>query len=289
MSAVAVISSVSYKNVGASVSYKNLGFTASYTEISVFAEATFPDRFIVEVVTPSDRPYKSVTKGRSDLFSVSEDSYFSFGKTAADTVEMQDDTDIEFVLGKLLADTQSLSDAKIIALAKALVDLATASDAKAISLSKALAESGISLNDIQTLDSGKALADDVSLSDSVIAVRLFVREFLEELFATDAYGLEVTKAPFTEGVASSDSDTYSFSKPVSESIVMIDNMDGDITYQVVKVIGELISTPTDSLIRSLEMAKPDSVTLSTTGVAFMTDYADISYFAEDFVGVSSNF
>lgn len=285
----AVISTVSYKEVGATASYIELGFSSSYLDIAVVAETTFPDRFLVEIVTPADAIAKSVSKVARDTASFTDATASSFTKASADTVTMTDDADIDFLLGKLLADVGSLSDSKVIALAKALVDLAVASDAKAISLSKALADSGLTLADLARVTPTKGLSDSVTMSETIVAVRLFVREFVETLVTSEAASLSLTKAPFSHSVSTGDSDTYSFSKPISESVVMIDNMDGDITYQVVKVVGELISTPTDQMVRSAGLAKSESVTTSTSGVAFMTDYADISYFAEDYVGVSSTF
>lgn len=285
----AVISSVSYVQVGATADHVELGFSASYIDIAVAAQATFPDRFLVEVFTPTDAVRKSVTKGALDTFNLADDTSNEVAKATSDTVVMEDDTDIEFLLGKILADVQSLSDAKVVAVAKALVDLAVASDAKAISLSRALADSGLTLADLATVDASKSLSDSAVVTETLIAVRLFVRDFIDELVMSEANSLAITKAPFNHSVGTSDTDTYSFSKPVSESVVMIDNMDGDIQYQVVKVIGELLSAPTDLLVRSTDTTKSESVAISTSGVAFMTDYADISYFAEDYVGVSSTF
>lgn len=275
--------------VGAAATHVDLAFSASYIDIAVVAQATFPDRFLVEVFTPTDAVRKSVTKGTRDTLDPLDAAAKAVSKATSDTVVMEDDTDIDFLLGKILADVQSLSDAKVIAVAKALVDLAVASDARAISLSKSLADSGLTLADLARVTPSKGLSDSAVVTETLVAVRLFVRDFIEELVMVEAKSLAITKAPFNHFVGTSDTDTYSFSKPVSESVVMIDNMDGDIQYQVVKVIGELISSPTDVIVRSAGLAKSESVVTSTSGVAFMTDYADISYFAEDFVGVSSTF
>ena len=280
---------ISTGGVSAAVSYIKPEYEASHINISVEAKLTFPDRFLVEVFTPSDAIAKSFGKSVGDSYSLQDASSRNLNKSARDTVVMEDDTDIEFFLGKILADVASLSDAKVIALAKALVDLAVASDARSITLSKALTDSGLTLEDLASVTSNKGIHDSVTMLDTVEAVRLFAREFIETLVISDVAGLHVTKPPFNHSVATSDADTISFAKPVSESVVMIDNMDGDITYQVVKVIGELISSPTDQMVRSAGLAKSESVSTSSSGVAFMTDYADISYFAEDYVGVSSTF
>lgn len=280
---------ISTGGVSAAVSYISPAYATSYVDISVDAKLTFPDRFLVEVFTPADAVAKSVGKVTRDSYSLTDAGTRNLNKGARDAVVMQDSADITYLLGKILKDVQSLSDAKVIALAKALVDLAVASDAKSITLSKALADSGLTLGDIARVTPNKGLKDSVTMLETVSAVRLFAREFIETLLVSDAATKQITKPPFDQFVSTSDKDILSFNKPVSESVVMIDNMDGDITYQVVKVIGELISSPTDVMVRSAGLAKSESVTTSTSGVAFMTDYADISYFAEDFVGVSSNF
>lgn len=302
MSAVAVVSSVSYIEPRATVSYTeqtkvravasyvDARFMASYKDIIVFAEATFPDRLLVEVFTPADEVSKSLTKARSDQTNgFTEHVTRGIGKVSADSVVMEDDTDIEFVLGKILKDIPLLSDAKIVLLAKALVDMASASDASARHLTKVFNDSNISFSDVQTVAAGKNLSDSATITESIYAVRLFVREFVESLFASEAFASSFTKAPFELTVATNDSDTYSLSKLQNESVVMIDNMDGDIQYQVVKVIGELISTSNDQLIVSVAAGRSDSISTSSSGVAFTTNYADISYFAADYVGVSSTF
>jgi len=284
------VSASSLNAVIASVEHVELAFSQSYVDIAVFAEATFPDRLGVEVVTPADATAKSFGKSVSgDAIALADQSTRGVTKASADSVVMQDDADIDFVLGKILADVQSLSVAKVIALAKALIDIATASDAKALLLSKALQDSGITFTDLQNLSFVKTAADSISLTDNVEAVRLFIRTFAETLVSSDVYQATITKAPFSESVGPSDTDTLAFSKPASETVNMIDNMDGNIEYAFIKLIGELISTPTDQAVSSVALAKTEAVTAGSSGVAFMTDYADISYFAEDYVGVSSTF
>lgn len=350
--------------VSAAVSYKIPTVSVSYRQIGVEAKLTFPDRFLVEVVAPTDVLAKSTTKGATDTFGAIDVPSKSAGKAVADSVTVFDDTDIDFLLGKLLHDAQSIADVKVLALSKALIDTQILSDAAARAFTKKLAditngfaeslstEVGKALADsvlmeddadidywidkhlsdtavitaplaisfatafhdyftnsdlaaiesikaaadatdplidaISQISTSKGLADSFSTSDSIYAVRLFMREFVEELFATDSYSSSLSK-PFGETILAADVEEHSVTKGYLDNVVMIDNMDGDIQYHAVKLIGELISTPTDLTVLSGELAKADAINVSASGVAFMTDYADISYFAEDFVGVSSTF
>lgn len=215
MRAVAVISSVSVSEAHAVASHKEPVAKVSYLDISVFAEATFPDRLIVEVVTPADQVVKEFTKTRRDrINSLAERVRKGFSKAASEVV---------------------------------------------------------------------------LTSDHLTAVRTFVRYFSESIDSSESHTYAFTKAPFNFTVAASDLDTYVLDKNTSDVVSIIDNMDGNIQFHDFKVVGDVISTPGDQQVTSVSMAKSESVSASSSGIAFTTDYADISYFAADYVGVSSNF
>jgi hypothetical protein len=65
-------------------------------------------------------------------------------------------------------------------------------------------------------------------------------------------------------------------------------MDGDLTYAFVKVIGEILTIP-DLQIIDFSTQKADNIAIASSGVLSMQDYCDITYFLEDYVGLSRTF
>ena len=160
-------------------------------------------------------------------------------------------------------------------------------DEVAIDFSKPRADT-VTSSDASNKSFTKPLADTVTVTDTLAAYRVFIREFTEAITGTDSPAWDFTSGTTAETASTSDANNLDIQKATSDSINVIDNMDGDIEYQFVKVTSELIAT-SDESSRDVTIAKSDSVTTGSAGVAFMTDYADISYFAEDYVGVSSTF
>lgn len=78
-------------------------------------------------------------------------------------------------------------------------------------------------------------------------------------------------------------------KPLpGESLYAIDNMDGDIQYQVVKVVGEL-QLVADAQVIENSAQKSDNISTSDAGYILFQDYVSPGYFAEDYVGAAQTF
>lgn len=95
------------------------------------------------------------------------------------------------------------------------------------------------------------------------------KRVLEELFSIDTPAITVDRA-------------------ISDSFNLVDNMDGNIQYQVVKVINEL-QFVVEAQVIDLFTQKADNIVTSSNGILSVQDYSDITYFLEDYVGISRTF
>lgn len=276
----------SYPQVVANVAYTQVCTRASYLQVKVCAEVTFPDVLAVDVVTPTDlvtlefdKTLADHTNGFADLLAK------SVGKTFADSVSETDS--LKFTFAKILADIANTADTKQITFGKALADVATPSELIHLEAIKALADTLGAPTDAVALGINKALAESVSFSDAIQTSLIFIRTFADTLSSTDslAFGSNLAKADNATPV---DTTALSTDKQTSDNLYLIDNMDANIQYEIVKVIGELLLN-SDSQVIDFMPNKADNVTTSSSGYLLMQDYCDITYFLEDYVGYYRTF
>lgn len=271
------------------VSYLQPTFTVSYLDINICAAVTFPDVLSVDVVTPTDLVALTTTKSLADVYSGFADKLVrAFVKGRADSVTMTDDIDIDFFLQKLLADTQGISDTDAYQLLKGLFESLTPADVKQLSFVKELADIVNTPVDSVAYTIEKALADSVTLTDVAQAFKLYIRDFSESLSAPDAYSLDIQPGQESDSAAVSDNEILAVDKAFSEGLNLLDNMDGDIEYVFIKLVSELL-VASDAQAVDFASNKSDNAVLSSSGILSMQDYCDITYFLEDYVGVSRTF
>lgn len=238
----------------ASVSYIEPVVDTSYFDIQVVAEVTMPDVLSVDIITPTDLVSLTTTKSASDTQNTYDDQYFSITKGLSDYPNLVDSIsfgDIQPHRG--VSDSLNNSTAVI---------------------------SSIGLS--------KVLFDTVALIDSTIATRLYERAFSDSISETDLYLSSFDSGVTIDTTTTTDNSFRKADKTIFDGLNLIDNMDGDLTYAVVKVVGELLST-SDSTIVAFQPTKADNVLTSSSGVLSMQDYSDITYFLEDYVGISRTF
>ena len=246
---------VSFIEADVSLTYIEPEVKLSYIEVQVTAEVTMPDVLSVDIVTPSDNTTLSFTKSiTTDVLS------FSDGITG-------------FGIVKGLDDSFSAPDTLIIG------DIQPHQGA-----ADYLANYP---EDVRTSFT-KSLADSISFIDVIDAVRLFQREFADAATVPDSQAVSVVPAPTTDSTGATDSSNLATDKQVSEGLTLIDNMDGDIEYAIIKSVSEFISNLDSSTI-AFGSNTSDNVTTSSSGVLSMQDYSDITYFLEDYVGTSRTF
>ncbi len=271
------------------VSYLQPTFTVSYLDINICAAVTFPDVLSVDVVTPTDLVALTTTKALSDTYSGFQDTAIrGFVKASTDSVTMTDDIDIDFFLQKFLSENQGLTDAKAYQLVKPFFESLTPADVKQISFVKQLADVVNAPTDTIVTAIQKSLTDSVTLTDVAQAFRLYIRDFSESLSAPDSYSLDIQPGQELDSAVVSDNEILAVDKAFSEGLNLLDNMDGNIEYVFIKLVSELL-VASDAQAVDFASNKSDNAVLSSSGILSMQDYCDITYFLEDYVGVSRTF
>jgi hypothetical protein len=270
------------------VSYLQPTFTVSYLDINICAAVTFPDVLSVDVVTPTDLVALTTTKALSDTYSGFQDTAIrGFVKASTDSVTMTDDIDIDFFLQKLLADTQGISDTDAYQLLKGLFESLTPADVKQLSFVKELADIVNTPVDSVAYAIEKSLSETTTFSDFVTTTLIFIRTFADSSSASDDVDV-LPQLSKSEVLSSVDTDVLSVDKAFSEGLNLLDNMDGDIEYVFIKLVSELL-VASDAQAVDFASNKSDNAVLSSSGILSMQDYCDITYFLEDYVGVSRTF
>jgi len=243
----------------------------------------------VDIINPIDGVVLSTTKSLKDVSALADDSTLSVDKAEADSQALADTTIRSVTKG--LADTQAPTDAITAkSLTKALADfIAAPQDQPFLTTAKSFSDNTDGFEDgIQSKTLTKGLADSVTMSDVAIAVREFVRSFSEDAPLQDAYVSTFTAGNEAENLGSTDASSLQTSKGLTDSAILIDNMDGDLTYAFVKLTSELLEAQ-DAQVLDLSKQTSDNVLGEDAGFLIMQDYADITYFAEDYVGISRTF
>lgn len=133
----------------------------------------------------------------------------------------------------------------------------------------------------------KVFTEAVTPTDIVNVLLIYQRTFADTFTALDAVSLGVTKQ-LEDLVTNVDLLSFSTAKGLSDVVGMLDNMDTNIQYEIIKTISELIYTADAHIIQSI-LAKNDAVAMDSSGYLVMQDYCDITYFLEDYVGTSRTF
>lgn len=244
---------------------------------------------LVDTAIPADNLAKATQKALADVYSGFLDTTtIAFDKAAADSVVMFDDTDIDYWIEKSLGDLQSIADAQAIDFSKFLADAYSIADLASLDYVKSLADSINTPTEAVARAFEKSLSDSVTLTDAAQAFKLYIRAFADSVTSPDASFFDFTPTDPLDGAATSDQSTIASDKNLSESLNLLDNMDGDIEYVFIKLVSELLVT-SDAQAVDFALNKSDNTVLSSSGVLSMQDYCDITYFLEDYVGTSRTF
>lgn len=262
----------------------------SYTQVQVLATVTMPDVLGVDILTTTDAiTAKSFAKNRADTQAILDSAVRAITKARADTQAIADALSTK-AFSKARAETVSVPDLMTRAINKApFTDQPTATDATSLTPGKTLSDATDGWTDqITGKVFTKGLSDTISFTDHAEAYKVFTREYEDFLSLPDAIAKAYTPPDKTDSAAVFDASSVEVEKNVVEGINLIDNMDGNIEYVIVKLIGELLIS-SDSKAVDFTKNSTDNVTSSDAGLLSMQSYCDLSYFAEDYVGVARNF
>jgi hypothetical protein len=180
------------------------------------------------------------------------------------------------------------ADIDVSGLLKFVPESVTLTDGTVIAFTKTFADAA-SLVDVVSLAFEKLLADSISLSDSIETILIFLREFAEIQGVNDSVVLSFAQA-LSETLNITESTAISFEKFLSDGFAMNDSAEaGDgITFSFSTSIQNIVFT-SDAEQKSFQKTRTDSVNTADSGFILQQDYIDLTYFAEDYVGVGYTF
>lgn len=164
------------------------------------------------------------------------------------------------------------------------VDLATIDVAKALS-------DNVNTTEAFTFFSTKLLAEDPTVTDDVLLATGFNRDYVDTFGYSDAITQKATIKWLLDSISAQDSIvSRGITAQYFDIQTLYDNADansGDgLEYVDVKPATD--STLTSDQLASIDSSKAltDSASAASSGILRMTDYVDITYLAEDYVGSS---
>lgn len=300
------------KAVLATVSYVEPEFNAQWLEVQVVAECSFPDVLGVDVVTPADLVRLEPIKNVSEAQAIADLYNHTFAKNPSEALSTPDLFSAILILIRSYADTATSTDATTIQTAKNLSDLVAGLEALAFSTSKPLADS-YALPDRPAKEPQKLIK---GIAQDYADPTYFAQNYVENDVVgdwvnagNDIFTKEVTYGRNAgDDLASSDAlQPFQFGKGLRDTVISqeyreiastksmpgdflnaIDNMDGNIQYQVVKVVGEL-SLLSDSQVVDNSKQKADNILTTDTGFILVQDYVEPGYFMQDYAGFGQSF
>lgn len=204
----------------------------------------------------------------------------------ADTVSAGSVTTLDIT--KPLVDAFSYVEFFATAVVKSLADVASPSDASALVVDKPTYDI-IYTTEHAAYDFDRPLADSVAFSDTVYAVRLFERTF-EDLVAPSDYRVFAVSKALSDALSTPDSAALTHTKLLSDGFALNDLADvGDgIMFLLVQHIAN-VAVITDNVARQTVKGRIETISVTDSGLLVNQDYCDLTYFAEDYVGVARSF
>lgn len=259
---------------------------------------------LTNAVVAGDTNTFDVDKVLGDLALVSDLIAMAFSRPLIDVMSAADDSRVELI--KATGDAISLASACVRVIDKVLSETLVAADHHRLQLNKLLTNVAPVLDAVVT-ESKLARVDSAGVDDS--SVRSPIKVMLDSVYGDDAssYSLDALRrdvaSPYDFSVwaavkAQRDSvDTSDnvdrlliYQRQFADAFGLNDSADASdgITYQAVKSISNAIA-PVDSMAHMAALGKADSAALADTGLLVCQGYCDLSYFAEDYTGVTRAF
>lgn len=161
-------------------------------------------------------------------------------------------------------------------------------DQAALNTSKSVTGDAFSFTDDVALTTAPAYSDSVGVSDVLVPVLVFLRDFTDTLTTADSKTLLISPT-YVETATPTDTIAFSHSKAFADGFAMNDLADaGGPVWSFSDTTANII-TMSDSSLLSNDKGVADSVTASDSGSLLMQDYCDMTYFAEDYVGTTRTF
>lgn len=260
---------------------------AIYFVVATRVDTSGRYKFLQDATAVVDGTAFALTKPLSDVVAPPDAISVSALKVLADGIAMVDAETFDTL--KALADTAPMLDDETIDVAKLLQDAPELLDLAAKVMSKSLADA-FGFTDDETVSALKGLSDSVEMQDVIATLLLFIRNFDDAVSVGDDDSWVFTPATKVEQITVTDTDNIDYQKNIADGFAMNDGseaVDGS-TYSFSKGISNVAFVGD---VRSLifTTSRVESVSVADAGLLSVQDYCDLSYFAEDYVGLSQSF
>lgn len=265
----------------ASVTFVNLSRTATY--VVPVSEIDY-----ILLASSARMDTSGLFRFNGETIGVADSSVLTFSKPLADAIAFLDTPALSFATSK--AEIVSTSDSSSLSHALGKTETVSAVDTNALAFTFGTVAEDVTISDASTLDAQKSVSDAVTSSDAAVVTLIFLRDIFDTTTLSDTPSLSFTPDTKVETVTSGDSSSYVFNQFLTEAFAMNDLADiGDgISFDFVDFTANVV-TITEAAAIGFGNSTADSFSLADAGVGAMQDYSDITYFAEDYVGVRFTF
>jgi hypothetical protein len=169
-----------------------------------------------------------------------------------------------------------------------VTDTTTAVDSAALGYFKTATPDDFSVSDVNTLSTDKGLSDSAVMSDTLVAVLIFIRDFADTTSLADTKTLLISPA-YSDAVTASETQAFSISKALADSFALNDLSDvAGPDWVFSDYTNNAVST-SDSAVITQDKGYADSLSTADSGTLISQGYCDLTYFAEDYVGYNFTF
>jgi hypothetical protein len=238
----------------------------------------------------TDSHYKVFTKGVDEPITLSETFVRNISRSLSESISVTDDMD----------GVATAEDDQVMEFRKAVTDAFTIGDTVFILMSWVRTPTDeAAVTDASTTNFGKGVTDTPAATD---AATLSVAKVLADAYAITDAAAKATAKSFSDAAAATDAAVKSAHKGLSDVGALTDAAYNNMAKALADSAGVAedklfsLSRPltdsgaaTDSVGKGIAPAKTDSASLTDAGAVRMQGYCDITYFAEDYVGVLFTF
>ena len=266
--------------------------TYSKATVSVIIDERGLNKYARDYINEVDALFFAVSKLLQTAQTTDDDLRYELAKPFSDNASAPDTIARYVGYNREFSDTYASADALVgFAVVKPLIDQIAALDALTTTLVKQLSDTVVVIDNADA-NSGDGLEyTDVKPSSDLVgatdlAVATLVKQLADAVSLTDALQQVVTKV-LADAATATEQAFLELGRPLADSATATDVLDR--VFAANRTASD--SALTSDVLASIDVSKllTDAASAVSSGSLRMTDYADITYFAEDYVGSTRTF
>lgn len=261
----------------------------SYIEISVGAETDTSGRFqfVPEVVVATDGLRYVLAKLFGDSLSAVSATRIEFEKAPIqDSVALAETIAKFLTFFRTFSEAQGLTDATVLSIGRAIADAVTMVEQRSMSFSRPVFDT-YTTNDNVAKSFSRTLTDSYAVAE--LYSMAFSRPVTDSAAVADAVLTVLHKTIFDSFFVQDDAIRF-VQKLLGDGVAMNDGFDaGDgAVYSFSKGVSN-VTIVADATAKTPSKGLTEQLALADSGYLVQQDYCDITYFADDYVGVKTLF